>query len=673
MDDIKNKIILDYLDTHGYESAKEAFVKEISGTNNDKNMNDTDEMNISESDHPTTIPYPLNVLLFDNVLKKHNQSVKNVIKNYNNNEINPNRYNYTYEHLLKWISSLPIEYQIELEAICWPIFIHIYFILIEKGFFIDACQFYLDYHGKYLNLPHNIYNNELKQLKHIQKINQLYTNPLAIKYRNSKIIINLSSVTSQLLHAYLNGMDYMLILNIINDYINENIIFYGIPKTSKLKNIKEYYTLLNLSTETKLKKMTDDIRYKRLKNNTSKKLSKSTSLSSLHSKIPLPNLSKKIQYDIIDDILIGEQSYSNSSSKLPSIAMYTFINTQDNPINSTCISLNGETIVTGMNDSTIHTWSLSKGSIYVNDNLNDDDILYNHYNSSSIKTINQQSNICKYIGHSKAVYSVDYSLDHKFLLSSSADKTIRLWSTENHNNLVCYKGHLYSIWDVSFSPLGFYFASASADYTARLWSTDRITPLRIFSGHTKDVNKVIFHPNCQYIATASNDATIRLWDISSGNYVRLFTSNKQAINTIAFSKDGKYIASGGQDKKIHIYDIMQGKELITLSGHNDSIIQLDFDYNSNHLISSSYDGSIKYWNFNQNISTQNDLNEQIQDQMILNNETEIETQQMINNQNDDDDSIKTWYTKDMTYINYLKYSPRNYVLSSGIFQSNESK
>ncbi|CAI9767260.1 unnamed protein product [Fraxinus pennsylvanica] len=66
-------------------------------------------------------------------------------------------------------------------------------------------------------------------------------------------------------------------------------------------------------------------------------------------------------------------------------------------------------------------------------------------------------------GHSGPIYSATFSPFGEFLLSSSSDSTIRLWSTKLNANLVCYKGHNYPVWDVQFSPLGHYFASASHD------------------------------------------------------------------------------------------------------------------------------------------------------------------------------------------------------------------
>lgn len=42
-------------------------------------------------------------------------------------------------------------------------------------------------------------------------------------------------------------------------------------------------------------------------------------------------------------------------------------------------------------------------------------------------------------GHSGAVYGLNYSPDRQLLYTSSADGTVRLWSTEMAVNLVAYR------------------------------------------------------------------------------------------------------------------------------------------------------------------------------------------------------------------------------------------
>lgn len=115
---------------------------------------------------------------------------------------------------------------------------------------------------------------------------------------------------------------------------------------------------------------------------------------------------------------------------------------------------------------------------------------------SSLNKIKEKggSTTRKLIGHSGPVYSVAFDPTNgsasppKYLLSSSADATARLWSLDTMTNVVAYRGHQNPVWDVKWSPMGIYFATASRDRTARLWSTDRTSALRIYAGHLSDVN-----------------------------------------------------------------------------------------------------------------------------------------------------------------------------------------
>lgn len=116
--------------------------------------------------------------------------------------------------------------------------------------------------------------------------------------------------------------------------------------------------------------------------------------------------------------------------------------------------------------------------------------------ASSIHKIREKGGTStrKLIGHSGPVYSLSFDPlsgsagPPKYLLSSSADATTRLWSMDTMTNVVAYRGHQNPVWDVEWSPIGVYFATGSRDKTARLWSTDRTSCLRVYAGHLSDVD-----------------------------------------------------------------------------------------------------------------------------------------------------------------------------------------
>ncbi|XP_062113790.1 transcription initiation factor TFIID subunit 5-like [Humulus lupulus] len=155
----------------------------------------------------------------------------------------------------------------------------------------------------------------------------------------------------------------------------------------------------------------------------------------------IPMISVEVEQFILDDLRNRVQL---SSVALPSVSFYTFINAH-NGLNCSTIPPDGSLVAAGFSDSSLKIWDMAKlGQQAVGSVLQgDDDANPNEFGSNGGKrpyTLFQ--------GHSGPVYSASFSPMGDFILSSSADSTIRLWRTELNANLVCYKGHNYPVWDV---------------------------------------------------------------------------------------------------------------------------------------------------------------------------------------------------------------------------------
>jgi transcription initiation factor TFIID subunit 5 len=216
------------------------------------------------------------------------------------------------------------------------------------------------------------------------------------------------------------------------------------------------------------------------------------------------------------------------------------------------------------------------------------------------------------IGHSAPVYNVSFSPSiaqdrefkdmieephtrPRFLLSCSADKTIRLWHMGLWQCLVVYRGHMGPVWDVCWGPFGHYFLTGSHDKCARLWSTENISCLRMFVGHDQDVSCVAFHPNNAYVFTGSDDKTVRMWAVSNGYSVRMFTGHTGYIMCIACSPSGKLLASADDQGTIILWDLAAGRLVKRMRGHGKGAISLSWSAESTVLLSGSIDGTVRVW------------------------------------------------------------------------------
>jgi transcription initiation factor TFIID subunit 5 len=215
------------------------------------------------------------------------------------------------------------------------------------------------------------------------------------------------------------------------------------------------------------------------------------------------------------------------------------------------------------------------------------------------------------IGHSAPIFAVSFSPSTsapetadastpstapKYLLSSSGDKSVRLWSLETFTCLVVFKGHDSPVWDVQWGPFGHYFVTCGLDKTARLWSQDHISYLRMFAGHDKDVDVIGWHPNNQYVFTGSSDRTVRMWIITTGACVRLFTGHTGNITSLQCAPDGKMLASADDQGGIFVWDLANGRMFKRLRGHGKGgIWSLSWSVESTVLVSGGADGTVRVW------------------------------------------------------------------------------
>ncbi|XP_043807869.1 transcription initiation factor TFIID subunit 5 isoform X2 [Manihot esculenta] len=557
-------------------------------------------------------------------------------------EDTPARYNDEYSKLRSWAHSSLDLYKPELLRVLYPVFVHCYMDLVSKGHIQEARTFFNTFREDH----EMMHSRDLQKLEGVLSPSHLEEMEFAHTLRQSKVNIKICQYSNELLMQYLRNTKSTMMLGIVNEHINFQVspgqpcpisddsevvtligsnqdaanqinkkeIHWGLLEDSLEERLEKAGGLLSDSekTEGEAKEGDQDETKKRSieggKQGASvKKLKKDKAASAtakvvrpeantapiaprVKSELPLPVISTEVEQSILEDLRNRVQL---SSAALPSVSFYTFINTR-NGLNCSSISQDGSLVAGGFSDSSLKIWDMAKLG-----QQSSNSVLQGENDTAPSEHVLGPNGVKRsytlFQGHSGPVYSATFSPIGDFILSSSADTTIRLWSTKLNANLVCYKGHNYPVWDVQFSPVGHYFASASHDRTARIWSMDRIQPLRIMAGHLSDVDCVQWHANCNYIATGSSDKTVRLWDVQSGECVRIFIGHRSMILSLAMSPDGRYMASADEDGTIMMWDLSSGRCVSPLMGHNSCVWTLAFSCEGSLLASGSADCTVKLW------------------------------------------------------------------------------
>ena len=115
-----------------------------------------------------------------------------------------------------------------------------------------------------------------------------------------------------------------------------------------------------------------------------------------------------------------------------------------------------------------------------------------------------------------------------------------------------YEGHEGPIIDLSWSKNNF-LLSASADKTVRLWHTSRAECLCTFK-HTEHVHSVQFHPrDDRFFLAGSRDMKLRFWSIPDKS-VAFWQQLNEIITAVAFTPDGKTAIAGTVNGVCNFYE-----------------------------------------------------------------------------------------------------------------------
>ncbi|XP_067019301.1 transcription initiation factor TFIID subunit 5-like [Acropora muricata] len=543
--------------------------------------------------------------------------ISSVLSAYNS-DADPTRYEDYFSSLQAFVEKSLDVYKPELAMVLYPMFVHMYLELVYKGSEKEAQSFFSCFRGS----QEDYHEEDLSKLAAITRREHMKSNEFMGTLRSNKFVIRMSKDTYQVLKKHLQDQQQELLLSLIQQHLHFDV-FEGRPRnkqtieatagavtgeaTFEANKSKVYYGIppepdlgVVIEDESEDDEDKDKPKKKKVKKDSNgpgkKKQEHNPNAPPLNRQLPFPVMKDSDKLVKITLIREAGKRVRLGPDLLPSICFYSILNAHTS-LNTVSISEDSSLLSGGFEDSCVRVWSLTPKKLRMLKPPSELAQIDKEAEDVLERIMDHRTAVesRRLIGHSGPVFSTSFNTDNSFLLSSSADRTVRLWSLYTFSSLVCFKGHNYPVWDVQFCPKGHYFATASHDRTARLWSTDHPQPLRIFAGHVSDVNRVAFHPNCNYVATGSCDRTVRLWDLNTGSSVRFFTGHKGAIYSLSFSPDGRYLASSGVDKRILVWDLAEGTLLTELKGHSDTVYSLRFSRDGNMLASGGVDNCVKLW------------------------------------------------------------------------------
>jgi WD40 repeat protein len=198
-------------------------------------------------------------------------------------------------------------------------------------------------------------------------------------------------------------------------------------------------------------------------------------------------------------------------------------------------------------------------------------------------------------GHTGWVNAVAVTPDGRRAISASGDETLRVWDLDTGQTIRRLQDHWGRVRGVAITPDGRRAVSASADRTLRIWDLDTCQIIGQLQGHLGRVRAVAVTPDGSRAISASADRTLRLWDLESGKTIRTFEGHSDWINAVTVTPDGRQAVSASADRTLRVWDLESGQTVRSLEGHAARVRAAAITPDGLHVVSASADGTLRVW------------------------------------------------------------------------------
>jgi WD40 repeat protein len=211
-------------------------------------------------------------------------------------------------------------------------------------------------------------------------------------------------------------------------------------------------------------------------------------------------------------------------------------------------------------------------------------------------------------GHSDSVNAVAVTPDGHYIVSGSADGTLRVWNLEDGTQVRTIRELDGEVLDIALVPggrqvvttTGVRYASGAPN-ALTLWDLDTGTALRRVDVGLGTVSAIAVTPDGGQVLFPAYDADLDLWALNTwdleGTHTPRLTQggHEGGMYAVAVAADGQYAVTGGSDNAIKVWDLETGAELRTLRGHTGWIYGVAVTPDGRRVVSVSTDMTVMVW------------------------------------------------------------------------------
>jgi hypothetical protein len=201
--------------------------------------------------------------------------------------------------------------------------------------------------------------------------------------------------------------------------------------------------------------------------------------------------------------------------------------------------------------------------------------------------------------HQSVITCVNFSHDGQLLVTSSWDKTAKIWNTETGELVRTRMGIAFPIYAAVFTSDNRHIAFTN-DQQVMVWNW-RDGQLKNIGLHRRRLLTMSTHGD--WVLSAGEDRIVKLTHITTGS-VRTIEPEPMTITCVAFSPKGNIFATANADGFVRVYTTQSCRKVEVIAAHADQSGKgkatcVKFSDDGRTLYSAGADSSLKSWDMAQ--------------------------------------------------------------------------
>ncbi|CAF1025238.1 unnamed protein product, partial [Brachionus calyciflorus] len=205
-------------------------------------------------------------------------------------------------------------------------------------------------------------------------------------------------------------------------------------------------------------------------------------------------------------------------------------------------------------------------------------------------------------GHEKDITKVLYCPKIEKYLSSSRDKTVKLWSISQEKPELDLKGHDLVVTSIAADSENRYLISGSRDNNLNLWDlqTGKLVTSAYISRNL--ISDIFWSNDNRLLIQTGEDKEVRIWDPYNLKVIYSFPKKQYIQSSCHISRDNNYAITSsngfqGNGCEITIWDLRKRCIVKELFGHEQTVTCAKIINNDSQIVSCSNDSTVRLWDF----------------------------------------------------------------------------